>query len=113
MKTKTFSFIFASITFLVFTMAAMAQNPRIDTDNDLLLVQYDCKTDVDDLHSVAAFRTIIANPACKNLNYHAVAGTYGIQKGLYVPPNELFELAFGNQWSDAHSNFDAALKEVE
>jgi hypothetical protein len=42
---------------------------------DLLLAQYDCKTDVDDLHSVAAFATILANPEFSGINYHAVAGT--------------------------------------
>jgi hypothetical protein len=31
---------------------------------------------------------------------------------LYVPANELFEAAFGRNWSDAHSNFELALKEV-
>ena len=63
-------------------------------EKDLLLVQYDCKTDVDDLHTVAAFFTLMSNVTYSNINYHAVAGTYGIQNGLYVPPNPLFELAF-------------------
>ena len=81
-------------------------------ERDLLLVHYDCKTDVDDLQSVAAFATLIAVPKYSDLNYHAVAGTYGIQEGLYVPPNDLFELAFGSNWSDAHTDFDGAVKDV-
>jgi hypothetical protein len=79
---------------------------------DLLLAQYDCKTDVDDLHSVAAFATILANPEFSGINYHAVAGTYGTQEGLYVPPNELFIEAFSGKWSDAHANFGEAVGEV-
>ena len=85
---------------------------RFDKKNDLLLVQYDCKTDVDDLHSVAAFRTLISMPEYSNINYHAVAGTYGIQEGLYVPPNELFQMAFGENWSDAHTDRKKAIERV-
>lgn len=81
-------------------------------EKDLLLANYDCKTDVDDLHSIAGLFTILADPAFSKINYHAVAGTYGIQEGLYVPPNELFLAAFKNQWSDAHADFDQALKKV-
>lgn len=29
-----------------------------------------------------------------------------------MPANELFEASFGYNWSDAHSNFEHALKEV-
>ena len=79
---------------------------------DLLLAQFDCKTDVDDLHTVAALATLLSNPSFAELNFHAVAGTYGIQDGLYVPPNSLFDLAFGDNWSDAHSNRDSALTNV-
>jgi hypothetical protein len=109
MKANIFLFV---ITSCFFTNLIFAQTPRINTQKDLLLVQYDCKTDVDDLHSVAAFSTIIAAQKYSKLNYHAVAGTYGVQEGLYVPPNDLFELAFGDQWSDAHKDFEKALNEV-
>lgn len=85
---------------------------RFNIENDLLLLHYDCKTDVDDLHSIAAFASLIRIPTNSKLNYHAVAGTYGIQEGEYVPGNSLFELAFDNHWSDAHSNYDKALDEV-
>ncbi len=88
------------------------QSVEFYTELDLLLVQYDFKTDVDDLHAAAAFATLMANPAYADINYHAVAGTYGIQEGLYVPPNQLMERAFGNHWSDAHTNFGKALGEV-
>ncbi len=81
-------------------------------ENDLLLLHYDCKTDVDDLHSAAAFITLKRYQDYASLSYHAVAGTYGIQEGLYVPPESLFELAFGSNWSDAHANFELAADEV-
>ena len=80
---------------------------------DLLLAHYDCKTDVDDLHSVAGLATILSNPKYSKINYHAVAGAFGIQEGLYVPPNELFQLAFGDNWTDAHENFTRAVKKVK
>jgi len=79
---------------------------------DLLLTQFDCKTDVDDLHSVAALVTLLADAKFSRVHYHAVAGTYGIQEGLYVPPNDLFQLAFGNNWTDAHENIKGAVEQV-
>jgi hypothetical protein len=85
---------------------------KFNVEKDLLLAQFDCKTDVDDLHTVAAFSTLMSQPTFSNVNFHAVTGTYGIQDGLYVPPNTLFELAFDNEWTDAHQNFDAAIKNV-
>ena len=84
-----------------------------DLEKDLLLVQFDCKTDVDDLHTVAAFATLVSDPRFSKINYHAVAGTYGIQEGLYVPPNDLFQLAFGNNWTDAHNNVQGAVEKVK
>lgn len=86
---------------------------RFNRNIDLLLAQFDCKTDVDDLHSVAAFATLMAHPDFSGIQYHAVAGTYGTQGGLYVPPNELFLLAFGDNWSDAHENRTDALQGVK
>lgn len=80
--------------------------------NDLLLLHYDCKTDVDDLHSAAAFITLSMDEAHSSLLYHAVAGAYGTQEGLYVPPEPLFELAFGANWTDAHADFALAADQV-
>ena len=90
-----------------------AQNGRFQIGKDLLLAQFDCKTDVDDLHAVAAFATLMAHPDYVKVDYHAVAGTYGTQDGPYVPPNELFKLAFGDNWSDAHSDREKALLRVK
>jgi hypothetical protein len=85
---------------------------RFDIKKDLLLLQLDCKTDVDDLHTLAAFMTLVANKEYSKLNFYPIAGTYGIQKGLYVPPNDLFNLAFGKNWSDADADFNQAIKET-
>ena len=85
---------------------------RFNIEKDLLLAQFDCKTDVDDLHTVAAFASLMSDKQFDKVRYHAVAGTYGIQEGLYVPANDLFELAFGDQWSDAHADFQGAVKSV-
>ncbi len=85
---------------------------RFDAANDLFLPQFDSKTDVDDLHSIAAVATMLADARLAGVRYHAVAGAYGIQEGLYVPANELFDAAFGDNWSDAHADRDQALDEV-
>ena len=67
---------------------------------------------MDDVHSVAGVATMLADPRFSNIRYHAVAGTYGIREGLYVPAERVFDLAFGEHWSDAHGDFDKALDEV-
>ena len=85
---------------------------RFDRDKDLYLAHFDLKTDVDDVHSVAGVATMLADPRFFKVKYHAVAGAYGIQEGLYVPAEEVFDLAFGEQWSNAHGAFDEALNEV-
>ncbi|MBP1683366.1 MAG: hypothetical protein H6Q27_930, partial [Ignavibacteriaceae bacterium] len=82
-------------------------------EKDLLLVQFDCKTDVDDIHSAAALATLLSDSVFSKIHYHAVAGTYGIQEGLYVPPNDLFQLAFGDNWTDAHNNFKKAVEDIK
>ncbi|MBC8205645.1 MAG: hypothetical protein ISR85_00745 [Kiritimatiellales bacterium] len=85
---------------------------RFDLRHDLFLAHFDLKTDVDDIHSVAATATLLNDPRFAGVNYHAVAGAYGIQEGLYVPADKLFELAFEGSWSDAHTDFSNALEEV-
>lgn len=103
----------ACLSSCVFQEASAADRlGRFDRDKDLYLAHFDVKTDVDDVHSVAAVATMLADPRFSEVRYHAVAGAYGTQKGLYVPAEEVFELAFGEHWSDAHADFDKALDEV-
>ena len=97
---------------LIIVFPVRGQSKRFDKSKDLLLAQFDCKTDVDDLHTVAALASLLQYEEFQGIDYHAVAGAYGIQKGLYVPPNELFQLAFQDRWSDAHSNPGDAVSEV-
>jgi hypothetical protein len=94
------------------THQVYAQADRFDLNKDFLLVHFDCKTDVDDLQTMAAFATLLSSSDYSNINYHVVTGTYGFQEGLYVPPNKLLELAFKNHWTDAHNNPTSAVTEV-
>ena len=116
MKYKALIFIAIVTTFLVIKSNATNKSlplvGNFNIEKDLLLVQFDCKTDVDDLHTVAATATLLADPEFSDIHYHAVAGTYGIQEGLYVPPNDLFQLAFGDKWTDAHENYNNAVEQV-
>lgn len=83
-----------------------------DKSKDLFLPQFDSKTDVDDVHSIAAVGTVLSDPRFADVNFHAVAGAYGTQEGEYVPSNGLFNMVFGKNWSDAHSDYATALKTV-
>ncbi len=103
---------FASLSLFAHSQVNSSYMGKFDKEKDLLLAQFDCKTDVDDLHSVAAFATILGDDEFSGIRYYAVAGAYGIQGGLYVPPNDLFAKAFGGKWSDAHANFEQAVDEV-
>ncbi len=117
MRTKAFTILavaFFSLAFLGHGTKLNAQhNERFNKEKDLLLAHYDFKTDVDDLHSAAAFFTLLNMPGFSEINHHVVAGAYGTQEGLYVPPNKLMNAAFGNNWSDAHENRDAAVERVK
>lgn len=107
-----FTSIFLVCSLVNLTESNGQSKPSFDVSRDLLVANYDCKTDVDDLHSVAAFATVLTLPKYKKLKYHAVAGAYGVQEGLYVPPNDLFDMAFGKNWSDAHANFRKSVYDV-
>jgi hypothetical protein len=117
MKSKTILFIV--ITFLLISFKCLAQDMStlkagdFNLDKDLLLGHFDCKTDVDDLQTAAALVTLMSDKKFSKIKYHAVAGTYGIQDGLYVPPNDLFQLAFGDNWTDAHENIASAVEQVK
>jgi len=117
MKLKAVILIAIATIFISFNCNAQDMRSQkagnFDIDKDLLLAHYDSKTDVDDLQSVAALATLLSDNKYSTINYHAVAGAYGIQEGLYVPPNELFNLAFGDNWTDAHNNLKNAVNQVK
>ncbi len=110
-KKKSF-LILLNVISLLTAKNVMAQTKSFNQATDLLLLNYDCKTDVDDIHTMAAFATLSANSKYKSINYHAVAGTYGVQEGLYVPPYSLLPLIFDNHWTDAHNNLEFSVREV-
>lgn len=116
MKIIKIIFIASAAFFMTFKSEAnetISSKPgSFNIEKDLLLVQFDCKTDVDDIQSAAALATLLTHSGFSGIQYHAVAGTYGIQEGLYVPPNQLFQLAFGNNWTDAHENIQGAVERV-
>lgn len=117
MKYKIVIIIAIATVFMSFKSNAIElRSPKerdFNIEKDLLLAQFDCKTDVDDLHTVAALVTLMSVSEFSKIQYHAVAGTYGIQEGLYVPPNDLFQLAFGDNWTDAHHNVISAVEKVK
>jgi hypothetical protein len=117
MKLKTFIFIAIATVIMSFRSNPSdmvdSKSKNFNKQKDLLLAQFDCKTDVDDLNTVAALATLLSDPEYIKIRYHAVAGAYGIQEGLYVPPNDLFQLAFGDNWTDAHNNVLKAVQRVK
>ncbi|AZG72791.1 hypothetical protein [Shewanella livingstonensis] len=97
---------FVGILVVLITLVSFnsqSAEPKFDIEKDLLLLNFDLKTDVDDVHTVAALDLILKSKAFKKLNYYAISGTYGIQSGAYVPANELFNMVFDQHWTDAHN----------
>jgi len=97
---------FVGILVILTTLVSFNSNsatPKFDMKKDLLLLNFDLKTDVDDVHTIAALDLILKSNTFENLNYYAISGTYGMQGGGYVPANELFNLVFKHNWTDAHN----------
>ncbi|AXT49578.1 T9SS C-terminal target domain-containing protein [Aquimarina sp. BL5] len=110
MKTKTS--IFLTMIFLVMYSVTFAQRPSFNKNKDILIACFDIKPDPDDIHAVAALGSMLVHPDLSGVNYFAVAGAYGSQGGSYLQSNSLFNLAFGNNWTDAHSNRSAAIAAI-
>lgn len=91
--------------------------PDFNPSSDLLLLQFDSKTDTDDITSIAATGSIIKKLGEEKINYLAVAGAYGKQGGLYIPSPKLFNLVFQDNWVDAHKqrkeSVDAIYKTIK
>ena len=117
MKLKTLTSF--SVELLLFFFSCKSINTKnnyagnFNIKKDLLLVQLDCKTDVDDLHSAAALYTLLSDSKFSRIKHHTVVGTYGTQKGLYVNPNSILEIGFKNNFTDAHKNKTVAIKKVK
>ncbi|WP_339723784.1 hypothetical protein [uncultured Paraglaciecola sp.] len=108
-----FKLIFSTfvLVFLTTTVEAKkgGQLGQFNIEKDLLLAQFDSKTDVDDIHSIAATATMLADERFQKVKFYAVAGAYGDQEGLYVPASKLFELSFERRWVNAHTQYDKSL----
>ncbi|MDU0352516.1 hypothetical protein RS130_00105 [Paraglaciecola aquimarina] len=89
-----------------------APRPRFNYDNDLLVAQFDLLPDADDVHAIAALGSMLQHSDLQKVDYIAVAGTTGIQKGTYVNANTLFNMAFGQQnlyWTDARADWQKSV----
>lgn len=89
--------------------------PNFQKHSDLLLAQFDVKPDVDDVYSIAALGSMLADDAFADVNYLGVIGTYGIQGGKYVSTNALMTEAFGREnlrWIDAYKHSTKAVNTV-
>ncbi|MBO6768710.1 MAG: hypothetical protein JJ901_10485 [Erythrobacter sp.] len=80
-----------------------------DPSRDLLVANYDSKPDVDDLQAVAGLGSVLRHPDYACIDYIATAGAYGSQGGKFLPAAQLFTLAFGDKWLDAHTDRDATV----
>ncbi|SFR47130.1 hypothetical protein SAMN04490243_1887 [Robiginitalea myxolifaciens] len=106
-------FCIASLILILLGCSPLAgQDVAFNRDKDLLLAQYDCKTDVDDLHSAAALASLMRHQDYSDIEFHVVGGSYGMQNGAYVPPNTLFDAIFPGNWTDAHTDWDGAVATV-
>jgi len=83
---------------------------RFDPAKDLLVANYDSKPDVDDLQAVAGLGSVLKHDDFACVDFIATHGAYGIQTGEFLPAADLFTLAFGDAWIDAHANRDGAIE---
>ncbi|WP_246036974.1 hypothetical protein [Thalassotalea litorea] len=102
---------------LVFAAGSQqAPRPYFNPDKDILISQFDVKPDADDVHSVAALGSLLADPDFNNISHLAVNGTIGSQQGKYIDASGLFSLAFGpagKAWTDANTHWQGSVELVQ
>lgn len=91
---------------------ADAARQQFDIDKDLLVSNFDLKPDLDDVHAIAALASVVRSDRYKSVDYIAVIGAYGTQKKGYVDVPEFAQLAFGENWADAHNDHAEAITKV-
>lgn len=97
-------------------MAASNYANTFNDQTDLLVAQFDCKPDPDDIQSIAALGSMLAHDSFKDVEYYAVAGAYGTQNAKYIDATELFDLAFGTEntdWTDAHNHYTDSVTRIK
>ncbi|MEO0449142.1 MAG: polysaccharide deacetylase family protein [Pseudomonadota bacterium] len=77
---------------------------QFNPQTDVFVGHFDSKPDVDDLHTVAAVGSLLQQPALECVEAVGVAGAYGVQGGEFIPSPSLFDLAYGENWLDGHSD---------
>lgn len=98
---------------LIFCSVLFAQRPYFNKNTDILIAQFDSKPDPDDIHAQAALGCMLAHSDLAGVNYYAVAGAVGTQNGEFIDSDALFNMAFGNNWTDAHANWSASVTNIK
>lgn len=106
------NFLLTSILIASFLFANATDRPIFDKKKDLLLAQFDSKPDPDDIHAQAALGCMLLHKDLKGVKYYAVAGAYGIQNGDFIDSDDLFNMAFGKKWTDAHEDWDGSVQNI-
>ncbi|MEM1303602.1 MAG: hypothetical protein AAGG46_01820, partial [Planctomycetota bacterium] len=91
--------------------ALASSSGAFDPSKDMLIAQFDCKPDADDVHAQAALGCMLVHSDLAGINYLVVLGAYGIQGGEYIDTRPLAELAFGQEgfdWTDANSSWNGS-----
>lgn len=103
---------FLIICLITFNNICATERPLFNKKKDLLIAQFDSKPDPDDIHAQAALGSMLLHKDLKGINYYAVAGAVGIQKGAFIDSSKLLKLAFGNNWTNAHEDWDGAVASI-
>lgn len=83
-----------------------------DSSRDLLIANFDSKPDVDDLQAVAGLGSVLADPEFACVDFVATSGAYGKQTGTFLQAADLFTLAFGDRWLNAHDDRAGTVAEL-
>ncbi|WP_405295500.1 hypothetical protein [Algibacter sp. Ld11] len=109
MKTKL---LLITIFIVNITFADSIERPVFNKKKDILIAQFDSKPDPDDIHAQAALGSMLLHKDLKGVKYYAVAGAIGVQKGKYIDSQNLFNMAFGKKWTDAHKDWQGSVKNI-
>ena len=110
MKLKTQ--IILTMVFLAIFNVANAQRPFFDKGKDLLIAQFDSKPDPDDIHAQAALGSMLAHNDFNGVKAYGVAGAYGRQGGQFIDSDQLFNMIFGNNWTDADADRSGSITRI-
>jgi len=105
---------YLAVLFSVSVLVAPGWAERFNRNNDLLLAQFDSRPDPDDIQAQAAMGCILAHDDYQDVNYYAVQGAVGVQGGVFLNSDELFDMAFGSgNWTDAWDDWDGSVTRIK